>query len=474
MSSYIIVMMLPVIITAMAISILVNATKSIRNERETVNSYLYHKYSKILSSSDVFSIGFDLESLIDQADRKLIDLNIYDIDGSLYYSSNLHDYKNIVKEDLEDAILKNLYDFNSEKATNTIKGHILDDNKILGVYEIRIHRTDAYDTIRNVLIFWLILLSLGMAFLLYFSNKFTENRINKPIQKLVFAMNEFGNGRFVKINSRRDDEIGEVIYNFILMRDRLNENSELLKKQQQEKNYMVMAISHDLKTPLTAIRTNIELLKATRELDISKLEGAIEKCDHMKEMLDDLMNYNTLDSQNSLEIVRVDADEAMDTILFGYEDLIESSDLEANFEVNTKGEYDMDVGQMDRVLGNLISNAIKYSKKDGTIRVSVRSSEFGLPEFIDKSIAMNYKDGNDKLYIVVQNSAEKIPDDKLNKIAYPFYKIDKSRQGEKGSMGLGLSIVVLIVEKHGGRLDFYSSDDYLTIVIEMNRNILKN
>lgn len=470
MGSYVVVILLPIIIALLSSLMIIKNNREARVRDYVTNTFLIQKYSKILDDVSLYEGDHDFDSLIESEDRDLVDIALYNYDGRLIYKSNIENVNELNRTEPKDSLLKGLYERVYELDNDSIKRPVYRNDKIIGVYNIAIHRVEFVNKVNNIIMTGIFVFIGSLVLLFIFANRFTENRINKPIQKLVFAMNEFASDRFVKISSRDDDEIGAIISNFNRMRDDIRDKSYQIRNDHAERNYMVMAISHDLKTPLTAIRTNIELIRENGECDLLKLDGIIEKCDLMSSMLDNLMNYNLLQSGGEIEPVTVDGKEAIDTLFFGYKDLIENAGLSSDIDVKIEGEYNLDVNQMDRVIGNLIINAIKYCKPGGQISLGVYSEEYELPDHLDPAIKARYSDLKDKMLIIVKNDTARLSEEQLKKISYPFYKLDDSRSKERGGIGLGLSIAVLIVDKHDGEVDFYSEEDNLTIVIELNRN----
>lgn len=471
MFSYVIVMMIPALIIGLTLAMIVDSNNAVKASDYVTNTFIFNKYSKLLKNPDLYEGDFDYENIIEEEDKEKVNYTLYDPEGRLIYTSDKTMQETMNVNESKENLLKGLYERKSDTEKEVMKEPVYKDGHIFGIYKIELNREQFVTRINFLVLTGITIAVASLIFVIIFSNFFAEKRLNEPLVKLVEAMNGYAEGNFVQIESRRDDEIGEIIYQFNNMRQELEEKRQSIDQDNAEREYMVMAISHDLKTPLTAIRTNIELMKATGECNFAKLDGVIDKCDQMTLMLDNLMNYNLLQTGTDLDLAVVDGEEVMETLMFGYEDLIKSNELEPNIDVKLKGIYELDVIQIDRVIGNLVMNAIKYCSMGGRIDVGVYSEEYELPDFISKDIRGKYEDRKGKLHIIVRNDAPKLSERQLEKITMPFYKINEARNEKKGGFGLGLSIVALIVDKHKGEIDFYSEDDHLTIVIELDRRV---
>lgn len=468
MASYLIVLLIPILIASLIGIMIIRTNRDVQVRDYVTNTFLIQKYTDKLEDPKWYYGGQDYSSIIDGEDDELVDIRLQNYEGRLIYDSNQKSVNFSINSSREN-LLKGLYERRYAANSDSIKLPVIQGEQIIGIYTITIHRVEFINQINEIILSGTTVFLITLLLLFAFANRFTEKRINQPIQQLIFAINEFAQDRLVQVPVTYDDEIGEVIRNFQNMQRDIQEKRDQLKIEQAEREYMVMAISHDLKTPLTAIRTNTELMQVTGRLDEAKAQVVLDKCDYMKQMLEDLLDYNILQSDSSIQLVRVDGREAMETILYGYQELIEANGLKGFMEIKMLGEYDMDVAQMERVMGNLIINGIKYSKTGGNLYVGAYSEEFALPNTLSDAVQEKHLERRGKLTLVVQNTAERLSDDELKKITTPFYKVDQSRNLEQSGAGLGLSIVVLIVEKHGGTVEFYSEEECLTVVIELDR-----
>ena len=225
MGSYVVVILLPIIIALLSSLMIIKNNREARVRDYVTNTFLIQKYSKILDDVSLYEGDHDFDSLIESEDRDLVDIALYNYDGRLIYKSNLENVNELNRTEPKDSLLKGLYERVYELDNDSIKRPVYRNDKIIGVYNIAIHRVEFVNKVNNIIMTGIFVFIGSLVLLFIFANRFTENRINKPIQKLVFAMNEFASDRFVKISSRDDDEIGAIISNFNRMRDDIRDKS---------------------------------------------------------------------------------------------------------------------------------------------------------------------------------------------------------------------------------------------------------
>lgn len=262
----------------------------------------------------------------------------------------------------------------------------------------------------------------------------------KPILKITNSSKDIIKGRFDNyITFNSDTEIGELSYAFELMRDEIKshrEREEKLKKSQKE---IIAAISHDLKTPLSAIRIYVEAIRdgmAEKEEDRYDYTATIlRKVDTLNKLIDDLLEH----SKESLEVLSINKKEV--SIKPFLEKLIGEINMEL-LRVNAEfcwdkyipeGIVSIDEIRINQVIFNLISNSIKYSKENLKIKFKAEIK-------------------NRYLFIYIEDNGIGILQEDISYIFNKFYRGDKSRNYRIPGSGLGLSTCKYIVEKHLGEI----------------------
>ena len=264
--------------------------------------------------------------------------------------------------------------------------------------------------------------------------------IVRPLTELSNAANRISEGNLdCEVTVGKKDEIGQLQNDFESMRRNLKELSEQQLKYQQESREMIANISHDMKTPLTAIKGYSEGLldgvADTPEKQGRYYQTIYNKASDMEQMVDELGFYAKLEQQAMKYdfrelpirafladcIAELSLDLEMREIAFRYEE---------NCGDETKAKIDPE--HIKRVIINIIGNSVKYmDKTPGLITVRVDEE-------------------TDRVWIAVEDNGCGIPEGDLPYVFDRFYRADSSRSSKTGGSGIGLSIVRSIVEAHGG------------------------
>lgn len=268
-------------------------------------------------------------------------------------------------------------------------------------------------------------------------------------------------------------EIKRCIYNLRhgLIRDEKEEVDGMIlvfqdiTEQQRLDNMrkeFVADVSHELKTPITTIKSYTEtLLSANVDAESSKnfLSVIDEECDRMARIVRELLQLSNFDAKRvKLKKENIAINEFIEKVYFK----IKISAEEKNQEIiinNSVGEEEIfaDRDTLEQVLLNLITNAIKYTRAGGTIEIDTA------------------KKGKD-MSIRISDNGVGIPEEDLKRIFERFYRVDKARARELGGTGLGLPIAKYIVESHGGKIFIdskYKEGTTVEILMPIEEEILE-
>lgn len=275
-----------------------------------------------------------------------------------------------------------------------------------------------------------------------------------PIHMLQMATQNIKNGNLdFEVEVHNKDEIGELCEDFEEMRKRLKDNAEEKLRSEQQNKELISNISHDLKTPITAIKGYVEGLMDgvadTPEKQNKYLQTVYSKAIDMDHLINELSFYSKIDTNkipytfNRINVVGYFEDCAED---IGRELEDEGFGFSYQNYVDDSVQMIADAEQIKRVINNIVGNSKKYSDKAET------------------KIRMTVKDVGDFVQIEIEDNGKGIAAKDLPYIFDRFYRTDASRNSSRGGSGIGLSIVKKIMEDHGGKIWVTSKEGIGTVM----------
>jgi heavy metal sensor kinase len=230
------------------------------------------------------------------------------------------------------------------------------------------------------------------------------------------------------------DEIGELAETFNDMISRIERSFKQIKQFSSD-------TSHELKTPLAAIRGEIEVaLRKERGREEYKkiLKSALEEIDKLQKIIDNLLLLAQMDSQNiKLSFKEIQLDEILLEAFEEIETLAKKKKLSLILKKIDQTGMKGDEILIKRLFVNLIDNAIKYTQEGGKVEIALE------------------KEG-DSAKFTVEDTGIGIPENRLPYIFDRFYRVDKARSRETGGCGLGLALAKWIAETHKGKIEVKS------------------
>lgn len=234
-------------------------------------------------------------------------------------------------------------------------------------------------------------------------------------------------------------------------KDLYNTNKRLMENEQARKN-VLSNVSHDLRTPITAIRGYAEMLvsKGDNLNDVQKdnyLRNIIRRSEQMERIISDIVELTRLESNaNEFQFMDVSISELLDEVCMMYE--ADLADTKKKLKVDIPTEdllfVKADPKKLSRVFENLISNAINYTYDEALITVKAwRENE-------DKPLSQQ------NVKILIQDNGIGIPENEVSMIFDRFYRAKNSGGNIKGT-GIGLSIVKTIIDKHNAQISVESA-----------------
>jgi len=227
----------------------------------------------------------------------------------------------------------------------------------------------------------------------------------------------------------------------------MNNMIERIKRSVDYMNQFSLSAAHELKTPLTILRGEIEVtLKSTKTPEAYKevLESNYQETLRLIKIVDNLFFIARVDhSTVQLNKTEVAAKPFLTQILQNLKMLGEEKNISLALECSDEINLIIDTEMMRQVIGNLVDNAIKYGDENQTIKISCTEKEHSVG-------------------ISVSNKGEGIPQEELPLIFNRFYRVENSRNRKTGGIGLGLSVAKSIVDWHKGEISVTSFPNGLT------------
>ncbi|WP_302626951.1 cell wall metabolism sensor histidine kinase WalK [uncultured Eubacterium sp.] len=258
----------------------------------------------------------------------------------------------------------------------------------------------------------------------------------RPLQELNENAKNIAEGFYhQRIVVNRKDEVGQLGENFNKMAEAVEVRTNRLRESEQRKTIFMGDLTHELKTPMTAISGYAQTLLSARISDEDREEALtyiIEQCRRLERLSRKMTNLLELGQNAELELEEVAIKKLFSSAAMSCEMILKNKKIA--LQIVEQGEYFIvDFDLMTDVLINLLDNAVKASEEGA--KIVLRATD---------------------RCIEVQDFGRGIPKDEQNKILEPFYMVDKSRSRKNGGAGLGLALVSLILEKHNIKMSIVS------------------
>jgi len=283
--------------------------------------------------------------------------------------------------------------------------------------------------------------------------------VTRRLRVLANSLETFREGEFSEPllfkyrNKGRGDELDRLASGFADMAERIIVQVNNLRQSDQQRRELVANVSHDLRTPLTTLQGYLEtLLRKSSELNEEQKQKYLKVAVHHSKRLGKLIS-------ELFELARLDANEtepAMEP--FSLQELVHDVIQKywlptSNRNISVQARFDhslpfvrADIGLIERVIQNLLENAIRYTPNGGKIEIAL----------VQNGQSVN---------VQVMDNGCGIAEKELPMIFDRFYRAEKSRKEHSGGSGLGLAICKRIIELHGGRIKAVSKIDKGTMFI---------
>ncbi len=261
----------------------------------------------------------------------------------------------------------------------------------------------------------------------------------KPLKQMSTAAKKFAIGDFsYRVKITGDDELADLGRAF-------NDMADSLDTLESSRRSFVSNVSHELRTPMTSIGGFIDgILDGTipKEKQDYYLNIVSSEIRRLSRLVVAMLNMSKIESGNfEMKPSNYDISDQIIHILLTFEQKIEDKNIEIQGLETLKPTYIVaDTDMIYQVIYNIFDNAVKFANDGGYIRVSMIDSP-------------------DEVEVHIKNSGIGIKSEELTKVFERFYKVDKSRSLDAKGAGLGLYIVKMMVEMHGGKIWAQSEDD---------------
>lgn len=291
-------------------------------------------------------------------------------------------------------------------------------------------------TLRNMILAFILVLLFTSILL----TRWIYSGILHPINQLNTAMQNIAEGNLeYMLTTGEKGEIGDLYRNYEDMRLRLKESTDEKFEHEQKNRELISNISHDLKTPITAIKGYVEGIMDgvadTPEKMDKYIKTIYNKANDMDRLINELTTYSGIDNNRiPYNFRRINVAEYFGDCVEEVGLDLESKNIQLNYDdlVEPSTQIIADPEQLKRVINNIIGNSVKYlDKEKGVIDIRIL-------------------DEVDSIRVEIEDNGKGIAAKDLPNIFERFYRTDASRNSSKGGSGIGLSIVKKIVEDHGG------------------------
>jgi len=296
-----------------------------------------------------------------------------------------------------------------------------------------------------------ILIGIGL-FSLIFSvivGTILAKRLSSPILNTVTVTKQISDGDYdVRIaEGSNTRELNELIV-------AVNHLADSLGKQESLRKQLTSDVAHELRTPLTSIGTHIEaMIEGIWEPTNERLQSCHDEILRIGKIIQDLENLAKVESDNlKLDKTQINPTELSEKAVGNFGVDINKKMLNVLISGDSSAIY-ADQNRISQVLINLVSNAVKYTPENGTIKIHISEDK----QFVQVSVSDN---------------GIGIPKDELQYVFERFYRADKSRNRMTGGSGIGLAIVKSIVTAHGGMVEAESQlneGSCFTIILPKNK-----
>jgi two-component system, OmpR family, osmolarity sensor histidine kinase EnvZ len=264
--------------------------------------------------------------------------------------------------------------------------------------------------------------------------------VNKPLANLAHALSDLGQGKLT--TPLREDLASEIAS----VNRRFNQMTRDLGQLEADRTLALAGISHDIRTPLTRLRMEVEMAKISED----QRSAMVEDIERINEIVAQFMDYARAGRSTQQE--SIDVSDRLATVALRFQQTY-AAEAPINGDVAPQIDLKTDITpglawtgngtDLERMVGNLLENARRYGRTPGTSMANIR---------LKASQQARSGKEPESIKIQVSDQGQGVPAEKLESLKKPFMRLDEARGVHEGA-GLGLAIVDRIAQRHGGQLD---------------------
>lgn len=365
-------------------------------------------------------------------------IQVWDTKGKVLFCSSGLNYAENLQSDyilaLQDKVHSAIYISNiTMEKLIAASAPIKVDGSIVGILRITTSLREVDSRIKYYITFVIFISFVLVIFLFILSLTFSKSII-EPIKDINEVAKKMARGNFdVKITTKYNDEIGELA-------ETLNYMANEIKRMQNLKSEFISSVSHELRTPLTSIKGWSETILTSDFNDLEEVKQGLKiitkEVDRLSDMVEDLLDFSKLEGGKiKLSLENFSLNQEIHDICNLYKGKANNKGLKITEELDENDIILADKFRIRQVIINLIDNAVKFSKQDGSILIRTIREKHAVK-------------------IIVEDDGIGIPIEKIDKVKEKFYKIDIKKEGS----GLGLAICDEIIRLHKGDIVIESNE----------------
>lgn len=344
----------------------------------------------------------------------------------------LENTSGIIEVDSKSATVGERY--SAKLSSSTLKRNIEINGKRVGTLWVEAEPPSTFKTLEDAFLTSVnrsvMLSGMAVVILAVILASFFSARLSRPLRQLTAAAEKISSGNFSqKVEVQSKNEVGQLGSAFNKMTRNLEQNEYLRRS-------LVADVAHELRTPLSILRGNLESILAgvapMKEENLALLHDEVLR---MSYLVHDLQELSLAEArQLKLNKQKIDVVELTGKIISFFKLEAEAKGIQIFLEAKSPIPHlNVDPNRMEQVIANLVSNAVRYSSENESIMIRVAKEE-------------------QNLVLDVIDSGPGIPSEELPYIFERFYRGDKARSRVSGGTGLGLAIAKGFVEMHGGSI----------------------